>query len=163
MLQKVLTIRRFVFSLLRNIRLVPRFPTENIATAKLVLLRHGSENPIQTTGIWEQAASVQNFPCSDKNEAALLHWVEVAQNDNSRSLTTTGTRQPERGRDQNKDIAKRDTEMESHEESVRKSNKAYSDMLSRLRERPLMTSDFRVGRGVQNNPNIGRFRVEKGR
>ena len=32
-----------------------------------------------------------------------------------------------------------------------------------LRERPLMTSDFRVGRGVQNGPKIGRFRVEKGR
>ena len=31
------------------------------------------------------------------------------------------------------------------------------------RERPLMTSDFRVGRGVQNDPKIGRFRVEKGR
>ena len=31
------------------------------------------------------------------------------------------------------------------------------------RERPLMTSDFRVGRGVQNDPKIGRFRVERGR
>ena len=31
------------------------------------------------------------------------------------------------------------------------------------REHPLMTSDFRVGRGVQNDPKIGRFRVEKGR
>ena len=25
-----------------------------------------------------------------------------------------------------------------------------------------MTSDFRVGRGVQNDPKNGRFRVEKG-
>ena len=32
-----------------------------------------------------------------------------------------------------------------------------------IRERPLMTSDFRVGRGVQNDPKIGRFRVEEGR
>ena len=31
------------------------------------------------------------------------------------------------------------------------------------RERPLMTSDVRVGRGVQNNLKIGRFRVKKGR
>ena len=31
-----------------------------------------------------------------------------------------------------------------------------------IRERPLMTSDFRVGGGVQNDPKIGRFRVEKG-
>ena len=32
-----------------------------------------------------------------------------------------------------------------------------------LRERPLMTSDSRVGRGVQNDPKIGHFRVENGR
>ena len=32
-----------------------------------------------------------------------------------------------------------------------------------LWERPLMTSDLRVGRGVQNDPKIGRFRVEEGR
>ena len=32
-----------------------------------------------------------------------------------------------------------------------------------LRERPLMKSDFRVGKGVQNDPKIRRFRVEKGR
>ena len=94
-----------------------------------------SENPIRTTGIWEQAAPVQNFPRSDKNKAALSHWVEVAKNDNSRPLRTTGTRQPERGKNQNNGIAKRDTEMESHEESARKYNKAYSDMLSRLRQR----------------------------
>ena len=31
------------------------------------------------------------------------------------------------------------------------------------RERPLMTSDFRVGRGVQMTQKIGCFRVEKGR
>ena len=30
-------------------------------------------------------------------------------------------------------------------------------------ERPLMTSDFRVGRGVQNDPKIGRIMVERGR
>ena len=30
-------------------------------------------------------------------------------------------------------------------------------------ERPLMTSKFKVGRGVQNDPKIGRFRVKKGR
>ena len=32
-----------------------------------------------------------------------------------------------------------------------------------IRERPLMMSDFRVGREVQNDPKIGCFRVEKGR
>ena len=32
-----------------------------------------------------------------------------------------------------------------------------------LRERPLMTSDFRVGRGFKMTQKIGRFRVEKGR
>ena len=32
-----------------------------------------------------------------------------------------------------------------------------------IRERPLMTSDVKVGRGVQNDLKIGRFRVEKGR
>ena len=32
-----------------------------------------------------------------------------------------------------------------------------------IRERPLMTSDFRVGRGVQNDQKIGRFRVKKSR
>ena len=37
------------------------------------------------------------------------------------------------------------------------------DIFLPVRERPLMTSDFRVGRGFQNDPKIGRFRVEKGR
>ena len=32
-----------------------------------------------------------------------------------------------------------------------------------IREHPLMTSNFSEGRGVQNDPKIGRFRVEKGR
>ena len=36
-------------------------------------------------------------------------------------------------------------------------------VLLRLRERPLMTSDFRVGRGFKMTQKIGRFRVEKGR
>ena len=34
---------------------------------------------------------------------------------------------------------------------------------NQVREGPLMTSDFRVGRVIQNDPKIGRFRVEKGR
>ena len=37
------------------------------------------------------------------------------------------------------------------------------DFSNSIWERPLMTSDIRVGRGVQNDPKIGRFRVEKGR
>ena len=35
--------------------------------------------------------------------------------------------------------------------------------INTVRERPLMMSDFRVGRGVQNDPKIGRFGVENGR
>ena len=36
------------------------------------------------------------------------------------------------------------------------------DLLS-FRERPLIKSDVRVGRGVQIDLKIGRFRVKKGR
>ena len=32
-----------------------------------------------------------------------------------------------------------------------------------IRERPLMTSDFRVGRGSKIAPKIGRYRVGQGR
>ena len=39
----------------------------------------------------------------------------------------------------------------------------YDSICYMTREHPLMTSDFRVGRGVQNDPKIGRFRVKKGR
>ena len=44
-------------------------------------------------------------------------------------------------------------------------NKSFPNELKfcELWERPLMTSDFRLGRGVQNDSKIGRFRVEKGR
>ena len=31
------------------------------------------------------------------------------------------------------------------------------------KERPLITCDFRVGRGFKMTPKIGRFRVEKGK
>ena len=61
---------------------------------------------------------------------------ELQKNDNPRPQTVIRIKQPEGGRNQNNGRIEHSADMESQvdEDAVKKSNKAYSDMLSRLKQ-----------------------------